>query len=112
MQLYYVMYMILVPEKATTYRVLKLVVKCKCEEAVVDHTMRVWLGDWPNILYNIVTAKLCNTNTNLRAPCKQYVCMVLICLHGSLKICLYRVLQVDPATFIHLVLAFQSVPKS
>ena len=49
--------------------------------------------------------------------------MQAICLHGAnmlacivhaLKICLYRVLQVDgePATFIQLVLAFQSVTKS
>ena len=43
--------------------------------------------------------------------------MQAYCLHGAnmlawcSQICLYRVLQVDgePATFIHLVLAFQSV---
>ena len=59
-----------------------------------------------------MTTNLQNSvQTNLRAP--------KICLHGANmlawcpQICLYRVLQVDgePATFIHLVLAFQSVIK-
>ena len=37
--------------------------------------------------------------------------MQAYCLHGALKVCLYRVLLVDgePAIFIQLVLAFQSV---